>query len=180
MAHPQLGEQHRPAVTSTRGMVASAHPLASMAGGRALLAGGNAIDAAVATAAALNVVEPYMSGIGGVGYMVIYHARSRTLAVLDYNGRAPYAAELRRFTTPEAKQVGFLSPLVPGACGGWLAALERFGTMDRAAAFAPAIELAERGFALTRKNAEFFEINRPRLSNFPTSMAVYLPFGRPV
>lgn len=178
MPFPYLGEQHRPAVTSRRGMVASANPLASMAGARMLLQGGNAVDAAVATAAALNVAEPYMSGIGGVGYMVIYHRRSDTLTVLDYNGRAPAAAELARFTSPEQKQVGPMSPLVPGACGGWLAALERYGTMDRASVFAPAIELAEGGVALTRFNVAFYEMNRPRLERFPASVKVYLPHGR--
>ena len=68
---------HRSTVTGRRGMVASGHPLASLAGLRVLMHGGNAIDAAVAIAAALNVAEPYMSGIGGVGYMHIYSARDK-------------------------------------------------------------------------------------------------------
>ena len=86
MAFSSHGKVHRSTVTGRRGMVASGHPLASLAGLRVLMQGGNAIDAAVATAAALNVVEPYMSSIGGVGYMHIYSAREREHKVLDYVG----------------------------------------------------------------------------------------------
>ena len=67
MAFPSHGVTHRPTVTGTRGMVSSAHPLASLAGARILLQGGNAFDAAVAVASTLNVAEPYMSGIAGCG-----------------------------------------------------------------------------------------------------------------
>ena len=75
-------------------MVAAANPLGSLAGLRILMQGGNAVDAAVATAAALNVAEPYMSGIGGVGYMHIYSARDQEHKVLDYIGLTPAAADL--------------------------------------------------------------------------------------
>src|SRR5215211_4188200 len=92
MAWPNRGLAHRPVVMGTRGMVASAHFLASVAGLRILQQGGNAIDAAVATAAALNVAEPYMSGIGGDGYMLIYSAKERRLRVLDYVAPSAEAA----------------------------------------------------------------------------------------
>lgn len=81
-------------VTGTQGMIASAHPFASVAGLRILMPVGNAIDAAVATAAALNVVEPYMSGIGGDGFMHIYSDRDKEHKVIDYMGLSPKAAEL--------------------------------------------------------------------------------------
>lgn len=171
------GLAHRPAVTGMNGVVASAHPLASLAGLRIMLQGGNAIDAAVATAAALNVVEPFMSGAGGVGYMNITPAGASEPVILDYIGRAPAAATPDMFTQPGGKDDGIQSPLVPGALGGWLMALERYGTLDRATVFAPAIELAERGFAMTIKGNWFFGTSRDRLRNWATSSEAYLHNG---
>jgi gamma-glutamyltranspeptidase / glutathione hydrolase len=139
--------------------------------------GGNAIDAAVATAAALNVVEPFMSGAGGVGYMNITVAGQSEPVILDYIGRAPAAAEPDRFNTPDGKDDGILSPLVPGALGGWLMALERYGTLDRATVFAPAIDLAENGFAVTIKGHWFMLNSRDRLRQWETSSAAYLHNG---
>src|SRR5215218_3832149 len=120
MAWPNRGLAHRPVVMGTRGMVASAHFLASVAGLRILQQGGNAIDAAVATAAALNVAEPYMSGIGGLGYMLVYSAKERRLRVLDYVGLSAAAAAPDAFASPADKDHGPKSPLVPAACAGWL------------------------------------------------------------
>ena len=178
MAFPSRGLTHRSTVTGRRGLVAAAHPLASLAGVRILLEGGNAIDAAVATAAALNVAEPYMSGIGGVGYMHIYSARDGEHKVCDYVGLTPAAADLALYTEPDKKDSGPLSPLVPGACAGWLEALGRYGSMDAAAVFAPAIELAEGGFPLTVKNAWFFDSCAARLRRFPESAGTFLVDGR--
>ena len=148
-----------------------------MAGLSMLQQGGNAIDAAVATAAALNVVEPFMSGAGGVGYMNITVAGESQPIILDYIGRAPAAAEPERFNTPDGKDDGILSPLVPGALGGWLKALERFGTLDRATVFAPAIDLAENGFAVTITGHWFMRNSRDRLRKWETSSAAYLHNG---
>lgn len=156
MVWPNRGLGHRPSAVGSRGVVASAHQLASLAGLRMLMQGGNAIDAAVATAAALNVVEPYMSGIGGVGYLLAYDARSRSLRVLNYNGTAPRAAVPEAFSTRAEQEHGPKSPMVPGACGGWLTALAERGRLDRATVFAPAIEYAEVGVPLTQKKEYFF------------------------
>ncbi len=89
---PPHRHAYRPAVMGKRGAVASAHPLASMAGIRTLLEGGNAVDAAVAVGSTLNVVEPFMSGAGGIGLMFISRAGGRERHVLDFIGRAPAAA----------------------------------------------------------------------------------------
>lgn len=155
MAFSSYGRTHRSTVTGTRGMVASAHPLASLAGARMLLAGGNAFDAAIAVASTLNVVEPYMSGIAGNGYMLLYSAKDKTHTVLDYMGTAPKAASLKMFQNPNSQKVGVRSGMVPGGCGGWLSLLDRYGSMDSTDIFQPAIELAENGYAVTVKNAEF-------------------------
>ncbi len=178
MAWPHNGLAHRPSVTGRHGAVASAHPLASLAGLSMLQQGGNAIDAAVATAAALNVVEPFMSGAGGVGYMTIQVAGQSEPIVLDYIGRAPAAAEPERFNTPAGKDDGILSPLVPGALGGWLMALERFGALDRATVFAPALDLAENGFAVTTRGSWFMATSADRLRQWETSTEAYLHNGQ--
>ncbi len=176
MAFSSLGKTHRPTVTGTRGMVTSAHPLASMAGTRILLEGGNAFDAVVAVAAALNVVEPYMSGIAGVGYALTYNKKEGKVRALDYCGRTPHDATVDLFPTPDVLEGGIRSCLVPGACGGWLELLERHGRMDRAAVFAPAIELAENGYAVTVKNAKFMADSVSRM--WPTGAKVLCKGGR--
>lgn len=176
MAFPSHGLTHRPTVTGTRGMVASAHPLASLAGARILLQGGNAFDAVVAVASTLNVVEPYMSGIAGNGYLIMYSAKEKRRRVLDYMGTSPYEAELDAYSAPKANQVGIRSGLVPGACGGWLALLEQYGSMDLADIFTPAIELAENGYAVTVKNAFFMDGAAPNFS--PTAKSVIMTRGR--
>ena len=84
---------HRPVAVGVNGMVSSAHPLASIAGVRVLMDGGNAFDAAVTTAATLNVVEPYMSGIGGLGLALVYVAGEKRVRALNFSGKAAKAAE---------------------------------------------------------------------------------------
>src|SRR5512145_3088702 len=173
---PPHRRAYRPTVMGRRGVVASAHPLASMAGIEMLLAGGNAVDAAVAVAATLNVVEPFMSGVGGIGLMLISRAHERH--VLDFISRAPRAADPRRCTDDELVG-GPKSCATPGNVGGWLAALERFGTMDRARVLAPAIGHAERGVPLTFKNVEFLEPARATLARSAEAARLYLGNGGP-
>ncbi|HEV8638077.1 MAG TPA: gamma-glutamyltransferase family protein [Chloroflexota bacterium] len=172
------GGAHRPPVTGANGVVSSAHYLASLAGARALMDGGNAVDAAVATAATLNVVEPFMSGMAGVGYMMLFSARTGEHLALDFMGRVPQAADRARIGGAEAMRDSPQGMLVPGNLGGWLAALERFGTMDRAAVFATAISYAENGCPVGLRGAELIGANADRLRRWGDG-APYLRDGRP-
>ncbi len=173
---PPHRNAYRPTVMGTRGAVASAHPHASMAGIQMLLAGGNAVDAAVAVASTLNVVEPFMSGVGGIGLMLISRGRERH--VLDFIGLVPRAGDASRCTDDELAG-GPKACATPGNLGGWLAALERFGSMDRSRVLAPAIALAENGVPLTFKNVDFFEAARATLGRSPEAQRLFLSNGRP-
>lgn len=177
MAWPNKGLTHRAMGVGTRGIVSSAHQLASLAGLRMLMQGGDAVDAAVATAAALNVSEPYMSGIGGVGYMLIYRAKTREIHVLNYNGHAPKAAKLDAFKNRAEQEHGPKSPMIPAACGGWLTAHERFGKLKRESVFGPAIEYAETGVPLTVKNEYFFHNSLKGGHIEPEAQAVFFLGG---
>ena len=171
---PPHRHAYRPVVMGSRGAVTSAHPLASMAGIRMLLAGGNAVDAAVAVASTLNVVEPFMSGCGGIGLLLVSRGGERH--VLDFIGRSPKAADITRCTDDEMAG-GPKACATPGNLGGWMAALERFGSMPPATVLAPAIEHAERGVPLTWKNVEFFERSRDTLVRSAEAQRLYLGQG---
>ena len=169
----------RPAVMGVNGMVTAGHPLASMAGLQVLMEGGNAFDATVAVAATLNVVEPMMSGIGGVGLALAYIGREGRVRALDFSGSAPKAAEPSRFTE-EAKETGLLSALIPGDVAGWLTLHEEYGSMDRERLFGPAISYAENGFPVTPISHRMMsQYGGDRLARFPTSASIILKEGRP-
>jgi gamma-glutamyltranspeptidase / glutathione hydrolase len=174
---PPHRRAYRPTVMGTRGAVASAHPLASMAGIQTLLAGGNAVDAAAAVGSTLNVVEPFMSSVGGIGLMLISRPGGER-HVLDFLGPSPRAADPTRCTDEELVG-GPKSCAVPGNLGGWLAAHERFGRLPRAKALEPAIALAERGVPLTFKNVEFFTQARATLARSKEAERLYWPNGGP-
>ena len=175
---PPHRQAYRPTVMGTRGAVASAHPLAAMSGIRMLLEGGNAVDAAVAVASTLNVVEPFMSGAAGIGLMLISRARNRERHVLDFIGPAPRGADPARCTETELAG-GPKSCATPGNLGGWLTALERFGSMPRQKVLAPAIDLAENGVPLTFANVKFFEQSRAQLARSAEAERLFLGNGGP-
>ena len=175
---PPHRHAYRPVVMGARGAVTSAHPLASMAGARMLLEGGNAVDAAVAVGAALNVVEPFMSSAGGIGLMLISRARTRERHVLDFIGGAPMAADPAKATEDELAG-GPKAFATPGNLGGWLAALERFGSMPRGRVLGPAIEYADNGVPLTWMNTTFFEKSRDTLRRSAEAQRLYLGNGGP-
>jgi gamma-glutamyltranspeptidase / glutathione hydrolase len=171
---------YRPPAVGVQGAVSAAHGLAATAGLRILMQCGNAVDAAVAVGAALNVVEPFMSGLGGGGgFMTIHSAGTSSVHVLDYVGRTPGAADPTAFSSLESLDVDIRSTCVPGTLGGWLAALDRFGTLDRADVFQPAIELAEAGWPITSFAARMLNEQQDRLGRYPSSRMTYFPDGRP-
>jgi len=146
----------------TKAMVVAAHPLAAEAGRDMLKRGGNAVDAAVTTAFTLNAVEPFASGIGGGGFMVLYLAKTKKVTVVNFREQAPAAATPTMFRekgdamdewrTARGTAVG-----VPGMLAGWAYALRKYGTKTLAETAARAIEIAERGFPVS---STFSAINK--------------------
>ena len=138
----------------TRGMVSSAHALATNVGKAILQKGGNAFDAAVATAAALNVVEPMMSGIGGYGTILIYSARQRKCRFLNSSGRIPHSIDSDLFRPPtanyEANRRGPMAISTPGNVRAWQKLTDTYGYLPWAELLQPAIDLAQEGFEVTK------------------------------
>jgi gamma-glutamyltranspeptidase/glutathione hydrolase len=149
-----------PAV-GTQGMVSSAHPLATEAGLEILRKGGNAFDAAVAVAAALNVVEPMMSGIGGYGTILVYDAKKNRIRFLDSSGRIPAAVNSDVFREPypnyRENRQGSKAVSTPGNVAAWEAMSQTYGLLRWEALFLPAINLAEKGFILDERAARIIE-----------------------
>lgn len=142
----------RPTVSSLRGIVAAAHPQAAQAGAAMLRAGGNAFDAAAATAAALNVVEPYMSGLAGMGMATCYIAAERRVRTLDFVTRVPGAFPAGTFSSRAQLARGAIATGTPGNLAGWCELVRSHGSKPLAEVFAPAIALAREGFPLVDYN----------------------------
>lgn len=171
----------RSVVMAKNGMVATSQPLAVQAGIRILQEGGNAIDAAISSAAVMNVVEPLATGIGGDLYMLIYLAKKKELKGLNGTGRAPYAATRDYFIKKGMEKVpnhGMLAVSVPGTVDAWALALEKYGTMSLERVLEPAVEYAEEGFPVTGIIAEEWKEQEKLLSQFPDSSKTYLINGR--
>jgi gamma-glutamyltranspeptidase/glutathione hydrolase len=161
------------------GLVCSGHPLASQAGIAIFQKGGNAVDAAVATAAALNVVEPLMSGIGGDGFIMVYWQDADRLEISNGTGAAPYAATREGYLPGGIPMKGILSVSVPGLVHSWLDTHEKYGTLSLAEVFAPALDLADNGFPVTHYLSKAIASDN-LLCEFPTSRAVLTRDGRPL
>jgi gamma-glutamyltranspeptidase/glutathione hydrolase len=163
-----------PLRTARTGMVASANPLASLIGVEILRAGGNAIDAAVAMGAALAVMEPHNSQLGGDVFAQIWDAPARKLTALNGSGAAPQGATLEAMggTIPER---GIRAAAVPGAVDAWLAALETWGTRTASEVLAPAIALAEDGYALPAWQADLLRMHEALWEEYPESGAALVP-----
>jgi gamma-glutamyltranspeptidase/glutathione hydrolase len=174
------------AATGTHGMIAADHRLASQAGLEILQAGGNAVDAAVATAFALGVVNPSSCGIGGGGFMLIYLGQSERAVALDYRETAPAAARRDMFihngqAVPALSLRGGLAVAVPGEVAGLTEALRRYGTLPLSAVMQPAIRYAGGGFAAERHLAEEIAANAAALHTDPLLARTFLhPDGSPL
>src|SRR5262245_461821 len=170
---------YRPAVAGVHGLVTTAgKPLATMAGVRMLLAGGNAVDAAVAVLATLNVVEPEMSGAGGNGFMLVYESKSGKIHSLSMTGAAPKGLGPEKLTARDLSTGVHAGP-VPGLFGGWIAALMRFGTRSLSDCLAAALDYAENGHPIDPTVVRSIESRRADLLRFPTSARIFLPGGKP-
>ncbi len=168
---------HRPSIPGVHGLVTSGHPLASMAGMQVLLKGGNAIDASVAVLATLNVVRPQMSGAGGNGFMTIYEKSTGKVYSLNATGAAPKALNADEVTDEDLAK-GIKAGAVPGLFGGWVASLERFGTMSLGELLQPAIDYAENGHPIAESVVSSIGDHQELFEKFGSSRAAFFPQGR--
>jgi gamma-glutamyltranspeptidase/glutathione hydrolase len=165
---------------SRHGIVASSHALASQAGLDMLRYGGSAMDAAVATAATLAVVEPMMTGIGGDVFFLFYEAETKTVHGLNGSGRSPMGLSRDYFRAKTGEKMDISSweaVTVPGAVDAWSVALERFGRMSLSEVLAPAIRYAEEGFPVTEIVWRVWKLFESTLLKDPRARETYLVGG---
>jgi gamma-glutamyltranspeptidase / glutathione hydrolase len=174
--------QTRSEVLARNGVVATSQPLAAQAGLQILKQGGNAFDAAVATAAVLNVVEPESAGVGGDVFVLAWLAKEKELIALNASGRAPSGATpshlAQRGFTKKVPLHGIESATVPGAVDGWDGLLKRAGTLTFKETLEPAATLAEQGFAVTERIRNDWIYGAEVLANDSDSVKTYLPNGK--
>lgn len=164
------------------GLVVADSELASEAGMAILKRGGNAIDAAIATAFALSVVDQASSGLGGGGFMVIYRAQDRKSFALDFRETAPQASKRELYmkdgkAVPSLSLTGALAVAVPGEVAGLIEAQKRFGTLSLPVLMAPAIRLAADGFPLDAALRVAIERQQANMKRFPNLGRIYMPKG---
>ena len=170
-------DSRRSPVLATRGMVATSQPLAAMAGLQMLMTGGNAVDGAVAAAAALNVVEPMSTGIGGDLFALVWNAEDKSIRALNASGRAPAAADLEELRSQGHTHISSLSPhavTVPGCVDGWHTLIEECGTMPLPQVLSPAIGYAMNGYPVSPIIASGFAAGLPKLTRFPSGNELLL------
>ncbi len=163
-------------VTAKSGMVASAHALASQAGVEILKAGGNAVDAAVAAAFAIGVVEPNASGLGGEGMMVIHLAASKTTVAIDYRSMAPKGATF----DGSIPSTGHAAVAVPGTVAGLVLAQQKYGKLKLSTVIAPAALLADQGFVVSSTLAGILVDNFEDVAKNEPLAKLLCPGGLPV
>lgn len=167
-----------------RGMVTAAQPAAARVGIEILKKGGNAVDAAVATAFMISVVEPYAAGIGGGGFALVYHAPSQTLRALDFRERAPLQATPTMYLNdkgevmPRASLDGVLAAGTPGTVAGLVALHQRYGQLPWSQVVAPAIQAAQQGFTVTPRYQQWATMRQAVLQQDATAARIFLKNGQ--
>src|SRR5438270_2633767 len=171
----------RSVTVARNGIVATSHPIAAQVGLDVLKHGGNAVDAAIATSAAMGLMEPMSCGIGGDLFAIVWDAKTQTLHGLHANGRAPLAVNIKWFHEQGYTEIPTLGPLswsVPGCVDGWDELRRKFGTKSWPDLLAPAIHYAEEGFPVSEIIGAGWAGDAPALARVPTSAACFLPGGR--
>ncbi len=173
----------RPVTMGPRGMVTSPHSLASQAGVDVLRAGGSAVDAAIATSAALSVLYPHMTGLGGDAFWLIHDAKTKTVRYLDGGGRAAATGTLDWFRSRGHTEVPFRGILsatltTPGAVSSWAEAHAAYGRLPLARNLETAIGYARDGFPVTERVAGFIELVAADLAPHAETMAIFMPDGK--
>ena len=167
----------RRAPVLARNVVATSQPLAATAGLEMLRRGGNAVDAAVAAAIALTVVEPCSNGVGGDAFAIVWHEGA--LSGLNASGRAPAAWQPARFADRETMpELGWEAVTTPGAVSAWVALSERFGELPFEDLFEPALRYARDGFHVGHKTADSWARAGARFTAFADFQAHFLPRGK--
>jgi gamma-glutamyltranspeptidase/glutathione hydrolase len=175
----------QPVDTGHGGAVATISHQASLAAMEILNAGGNAVDAAVAAAATLGVTDPFSCGIGGGGFMLIYSAKDKRVIALDHREVSPASFHPAVFLNPDGSAMEWKAAVpnglavgVPGTVRGWHEALTRYGTMGFAQVLAPAIRVADAGFAVGPNFHRINKVNEAKFARFSTASALYLKDGQ--
>ncbi|CAI8008800.1 Glutathione hydrolase-like YwrD proenzyme [Geodia barretti] len=164
-------DSRRSTVLATNGMVATSQPLAAMAGLQVLMDGGNATDAAITAAAALNVVEPNSTGVGGDLFALVWNEKEKSVRAINGSGRAAAASDIEELTSQGYRSMpgaGPYSVCVPGTVHGWETLRAECGTMPLSRLLEPAIRYAEGGFPVSEVIAWQWENNLPKLRMYPS------------
>ena len=172
----------RPATLAPNGMVTSPHSLASQAGVDVLRAGGSAVDAAIATSAALSVLYPHMTGVGGDAFLLVHEARTGAVRYIDGGGRATAAGTIDAFARRGLAEIPYRGVLpgtltVPGAVASWAMAHGAYGRLPLKRCLESAIGYARNGFPVTARLAYWRELAREELAKSPEAAAIFLKEG---
>lgn len=175
-----------PLVQGKTGLVTSSHPDATTVGLKILKQGGNAVDAAVATAMAISVAEPFSAGIGGGGFLLLRMGETNQVVALDFRERAPLNATSHLYldakgqVIPRASIDGHRAVAVPGTVAGLWAVHQKYGRLPWHTLLKPAIQLAKEGFVVSDRTHRIIRLRQKALAANPAAQEIFLPMGQPV